>query len=83
MHVLMLNVSRSGAFLKTAIPLSPGSRAALRFDLPAGLRVEARAEVVWASRDGKATPGMGLRFLDVTRGREDLDGFIEAALRVT
>jgi uncharacterized protein (TIGR02266 family) len=77
MYVSMTNVSRGGAFLKTAIPLPVGHRAVLRWSLPDARKVEAEAEVVWVSGNRDSIPGMGFKFLNVSTGSESLEDYLE------
>ncbi len=59
------NLSEGGLFLKTSTPLSPGSRAMVRFS-----EVEAPVLVVWASQgDDGRSPGMGLQFESIDEQR--------------
>ena len=62
------NVSRGGAFVRTAEPLAPGRRVLLEFELPDGRPLEAIGRVAWTrrvlaplERDNEA--GIGIEFL--------------------
>jgi Tfp pilus assembly protein PilZ len=84
MYITMLNISRGGIFLKTAIPLPVGQRARIAWKTPDDQEIEAEAEVVWccpgtpAGKNGFATaPGMGLKFIEVKKGVESLERFFE------
>lgn len=62
------NVSRGGAFVRTAEPLAPGRRVLLEFELPGGRPLEAIGRVAWTrrvlaplERDNEA--GIGIEFL--------------------
>ena len=77
MCVMMTNLSRSGVFLKTAVPLAVGHRAVLRWKLPDAHQVVAQGEVVWASQGGTSIPGMGIWFLEIQEGAEDLGAFLD------
>jgi Tfp pilus assembly protein PilZ len=62
------NVSRGGAFIDTAEPLSPGRRLLLEFHLPDGLQLEAIGRVAWSKkimspRERDANAGIGIEFL--------------------
>jgi Tfp pilus assembly protein PilZ len=62
------NVSRGGAFIDTAEPLSPGRRLLLEFHLPDGLQLEAIGKVAWSKkimspRERDANAGIGIEFL--------------------
>lgn len=64
------NLSRSGVFISTVSPRTPGEQFDLHLRLPAsaGFNVNCRCEVVWQrrfARDARYEPGMGLRFLDL------------------
>jgi len=77
MFLSMLNLSRGGAFLKTAVPIQVGHRVMLRWQLSDEEQVEAVAEIVWSDRDPSGPPGMGLRFVEVATGCESLRRFLE------
>jgi len=72
----MLNLSRGGAFLKTAVPIQVGHKVMLRWQLPDEEQVEAVAEIIWSGRGASGPPGMGLRFVEVA-GSESLRRFLE------
>src|SRR5262245_21008159 len=62
------NVSRGGAFVRTAEPLAPGRRVLLELELPDGRPLEAIGRVAWTrrvlaplERDNEA--GVGIEFL--------------------
>ena len=62
------NVSRGGAFVRTAEPLAPGRRVLLEFQLPDGRPIEAIGRVAWTrrvlapqARDNEG--GIGIEFL--------------------
>jgi Tfp pilus assembly protein PilZ len=62
------NVSRGGAFVRTAEPLAPGRRVLLEIELPDGRPLEAIGRVAWTrrvlaplERDNEA--GIGIEFL--------------------
>jgi Tfp pilus assembly protein PilZ len=62
------NLSRGGAFIDTAEPLSPGRRLLLEFHLPDGLQLEAIGKVAWSRkvmspRERDANAGIGIEFL--------------------
>lgn len=69
-----VNLSASGLFLNTEVPLEHGEQLLLRFRLP-GQEAEicCQARVAWANRKGEAQkqplpPGAGLQFLGLTGG---------------
>ena len=85
MYITMLNISRGGLFLKTAIPLPVGQRAKIVWKLGDDQEIEAEAEVVWCCQGtgtGKDSfmlaPGMGLRFIEVSKGEDSLERFFES-----
>lgn len=85
MYITMLNISRGGIFLKTAIPLPVGQRARVVWKTADDQEIEAEAEVVWCcqgtslNRDVLATaPGMGLRFIEVRKGRDSLEKLFDS-----
>lgn len=62
------NVSRGGAFVKTAEPLEPGRRLLIEVHLPDGSPVEAIGRVAWTKRvmtSHSRTPesGIGIEFI--------------------
>ncbi len=82
MFITMLNISRGGLFLKTAIPLPVGQRARVVWKTADEQEIEAEAEVVWCCQGTSlsgytAAPGMGLRFIEVKRGQESLERFFD------
>lgn len=67
------NISRSGIFIASANPRTPGSRFQLEMALaaPLNLTFQATAEVVWKrefSLKSQYEPGMGLKFIDLPEG---------------
>jgi len=62
------NVSRGGAFVKTAEPLDPGRRLLVEVHLPNGAPVEAIGRVAWTKRvmtahTRAADSGIGIEFI--------------------
>jgi Tfp pilus assembly protein PilZ len=62
------NVSRGGAFVKTAEPLDPGRRLLVEVHLPSGTPLEAIGRVAWTKRimtpDARdAESGVGIEFI--------------------
>lgn len=62
------NVSRGGAFVRTAEPLAPGRRILLELELPDGTPLEAIGRVAWSRRVMGAPTredeaGIGVEFL--------------------
>jgi uncharacterized protein (TIGR02266 family) len=62
------NVSRGGAFVRTAEPLAPGRRVLLEFELPNGQPLEAIGRVAWTRRilaplERDSDAGIGIEFL--------------------
>jgi len=62
------NVSRGGAFVRTAEPLTPGRRVLLELELPDGRPLEAIGRVAWtrrvlAPRERDSEAGIGIEFL--------------------
>jgi Tfp pilus assembly protein PilZ len=62
------NVSRGGAFVRTAEPLTPGRRVLLEFQLPDGHPLEAIGRVAWTRRvlaplERDSEAGIGIEFL--------------------
>jgi hypothetical protein len=54
----MLDLSSTGAFIESTTPVAPGTRLALRFQLPGG-------EIMLAAEVARCTPrGLGVRFVD-------------------
>lgn len=82
------NVSEGGAFLRTGVPLAPGDRARLRFQLDerVGAPLEVEAVVVWKREldeaCGGSLPGMGLRFVALgERETRTVRGFVAHRLK--
>lgn len=72
-YVFSENISPSGIFLATEVPIQLGSKAFLSFTLPDGVEVRTVGEVVRIQREstpGKAQEvsrlGMGIRFISLT-----------------
>jgi uncharacterized protein (TIGR02266 family) len=85
MYITILNISKGGVFLKTAIPLPVGQKARIIWKLSDDQEVEAEAEVVWSCQGGSSgpqggfvVPGMGLRFTSVLRGEDGLEQFFRS-----
>jgi Tfp pilus assembly protein PilZ len=62
------NVSRGGAYVQTAEPLSPGRRILLEITLPDGRPVEAIGRIAWSKRvltprERDVQAGIGVEFL--------------------
>jgi hypothetical protein len=62
------NVSRGGAFVRTAEPLDPGRRLLVEVHLPSGRPLEAIGRVAWTKRIMKphgrdAESGIGIEFI--------------------
>jgi Tfp pilus assembly protein PilZ len=62
------NVSRGGAFVRTAEPLAPGRRILLELQLPSGVPLEAIGRVAWTKRvmtprERDQESGIGIEFL--------------------
>ena len=67
------NLSRGGAFLPTAEPLSEGCRLWIEIELPDGAgRIQAAGRVAWS---GLASGGLGVEFVDAGALRS-LDRFL-------
>ena len=63
------NISRSGLFITSINPRSPGEQFTISFQIPdTDIRVRCRCEIVWRrvyDPNAKAEPGYGVRFLDL------------------
>jgi uncharacterized protein (TIGR02266 family) len=75
------NISEGGIFIATHDPLPMGEVVQLSFKLPSGHEVNVHGEVRWI-RDahvmGDATPGMGLKFNDLSEeDRVAIENFLE------
>ena len=76
-HTLYLRVhdiSRGGLSVRAPVPFEPSGQIEVGLELPGGVRVRARGEVVWV-RSSTATesgPRMGARFLEFVEGEEEL-----------
>jgi two-component system chemotaxis response regulator CheY len=81
-----LNISKSGAFLHTGVPLSQGAELGLRFGLPDVSRpLDTRGSVVWKTASGERDPlfgGYGIKFTAMSPGDQaTLDSYIETESR--
>jgi Tfp pilus assembly protein PilZ len=78
------NVSRGGAFVKTAEPLDPGRRLLVEVHLPSGTPLEAIGRVAWTKRimtpDARdAESGIGIEFIGgASEQFSALDEYIDA-----
>jgi uncharacterized protein (TIGR02266 family) len=63
------NISRSGLFITSINPRTPGEQFRISFQIPeTQIRVCCRCEIVWMRKydeEGKLEPGYGIRFLDL------------------
>ena len=63
------NISRSGLFITSINPRTPGEQFTISFQIPdTQISVRCRCEVVWMRKydpEIKAEPGYGIRFLDL------------------
>lgn len=72
-YILSENISESGIYLASDIPMQLGAKAFLSFTLPSGAEVRTVGEVVRfqstpakSAHKNPARQGMGIRFLDLT-----------------
>jgi Tfp pilus assembly protein PilZ len=83
------NVSRGGAFIDTAEPLSPGRRLLLEFHLPDGRQLEAIGRVAWSRkimspRERDADAGIGVEFLGGSPAHfSELEQYIKGKMEST
>jgi uncharacterized protein (TIGR02266 family) len=70
------DLSSGGLFIETYRALAVGCELSIEFDVPAG-RFVGRGVVAWAREsDGRAAPGYGIRFVELSRyARPLLEGF--------
>ena len=77
------NVSRGGAFVRTAEPLKPGRRVLIELQLPNGAPIEAIGRVAWTKRvlapnEQDRDAGIGIEFMGgVPEQIEELQAFID------
>ncbi len=80
----IMNLSRGGVFIRTDLPLPPGSEVDFEFSLPtSGRTVRAEGVVVWSRKRGmKSTssfpehpPGMGVQFKELAQ--EDIEALLD------
>jgi len=78
------NVSKSGLFIQTPSPKEVGSKFSLRFALPNKKQISCSAEVVWVRNysGSKSSPGMGMKYLEVTPDARALIEEFIAALKI-
>ena len=80
------NLSRGGAFVRTAEPLSPGRRVLVELHLPGHEPLEAIGRVAWTKRvmtprESEQRAGIGIEFLGGAPDQfERLDAFIGRCL---
>lgn len=86
-EMLMANLSLGGAFIRCESPSSPGTSVTLRIYLPnEEVPLSVAGEVVWWRMPGsEATPGMGVKFLQISRSDHEritafLAGLVEAEM---
>lgn len=76
------NISRSGMFIATTHPVTPGDRIDLEFQLPSPVAQSVRCccEIVWRRPFGfqlPSEPGIGLKFVDLPEDiAEQIDTWI-------
>jgi uncharacterized protein (TIGR02266 family) len=82
-----VNLSRGGAFVRTAEPLAPGRRLLVELELPGGRALEAIGRVAWTKRvlepQGRsAEGGIGIEFLGgASEHFAALEDFIDRSIR--
>jgi uncharacterized protein (TIGR02266 family) len=80
----IVNLSTTGAFIKTAHPLDADSPLYIEIRLPnSSERISMNAHVIWAKMHSKTTcPGMGIEFTDIQeQHRKKLADFIKQVIR--
>jgi hypothetical protein len=77
------NLSRGGAYIRTAEPLSPGGRVLIEMELPGGRPFETVGRIAWSRTivgpGGKLESGYGVEFLGKTPARAQLEQFFASA----
>jgi len=74
-HTLYLRVhdiSRGGLSVRAPVPFRSHGPVEVRLELPGGVRVRARGEVVWVKSQTGSGARMGAKFLEFVEGEEDL-----------
>lgn len=67
------DVSLGGLSVRAPVAFPKAGAVELRLELPGGLTVRARAEVVWLREGAELSgPRMGARFLEILEGEEEL-----------
>jgi len=86
-EMMMSNMSLGGAFIRAESPSAPGTPVTLRIYLPnEEMPLSIGGEVVWWRMPGTdAVPGMGVKFLQISRSdleriKSYLAGLVEAEL---
>src|SRR5258706_10718286 len=64
-------ISEGGVFLVTERPIPVGTPVRLRLIGDRGETVEVEGAVVWARPPGRASPGIGIEFLDLDESRHE------------
>jgi hypothetical protein len=69
------DVSLGGLSVRAPVPFRPSGNIEVRLELPSGVTVRAKGEVVWVRPEGgevSGQPRMGARFLEFLEGEEEL-----------
>jgi hypothetical protein len=79
LYVRLHDLSRGGLSVRAPVPFMPSTTIELGLELPGGVRVRARGEVVWVRGEPVLADGarMGARFVELLEGAEELDGVLE------
>jgi hypothetical protein len=73
-YVRVHDVSAGGLSVRAPVPFEASDCVELRLELPGGVQVRARGEIIWvrSNRGGESGPRMGARFLEFHEGEEAL-----------
>ena len=74
MYVRVHDVSRGGLSVRAPVPFAAADAVEVRLELPGGVVVRARGEIMWVKPEPGETSGprMGARFLEFHDGEEAL-----------
>ena len=65
---------------KLSSPLDPGSQVTIRFSLPDSNEIRTRGEVMWVNQSDEDEPGMGVKFIGLSK--EDRETILAAIKKI-
>ena len=82
-YLRLHDLSRGGLSVRAHVPFSPAGRVEVGLELPSGVKVRARGEIVWVRAHAPGAtatapgPLMGARFVEFTEGESELNTLLE------